>query len=91
MRKGLLTELIETFERAKDNGLDHLDAPVYEDECKRLDTLRDEVLGLLREGDRLRRRADGPPSTPRKPAGPTLADMEREGMLMGGPPGRARR
>lgn len=63
MRKGLLTELIETFERAKDNGLDHLDAPIYEDECKRLDDLRDEVLALLREGDRLRRRTEGPPSS----------------------------
>lgn len=82
MRKGLLTELIGVFEDAKENARVSVTSNVEE---VRIDQLREEVIGLLREGDRLRRRAEGAPSSDRKPAGPSVADMEREGMLMGGP------
>ena len=80
MRKGLLTELIGVFEDAKEHRRE------YGGTGPGLDDLRDEVLRLLREGDRLKRRAENaPPSSGRKPTGPSVADLDREGMLMGGP------
>ena len=60
MRKGLLTEVIGVFEDAKEHRRE------YGGTSLALDDLRDEVLRLLREGDRLKRRAENaPPSSKR--------------------------
>lgn len=80
MRKGLLTEVIEAFNDAVQLRRE------FRGDAGNLVDLRDEVLRLLREGDRLKRRAENsPPSSGRKPTGPSVADLDREGMLMGGP------
>jgi hypothetical protein len=66
MRKGLLTELVVVFEDAKEigDGTGNSDTILARD--ARLNGLRDEVLALLREGDRLKRRAEGPPSSSKR-------------------------